>query len=262
MTSDFVDIAYENNDRCVSWNGLKLRQNEYLREFLNTKVANRLNDEEGKKQINECIESLELTGMSKQELDNFLNKRNPEDRPWVAAEALAESYLEQFHKVIFPWHMARDKRTSSSSLPGADIVGFIDSGSGFCFAFGEVKSSSEEKSPPRVMSGKSQGMGHQINALARNNDKILDLIHWLYFRVRCNPQHKKIFEQAAENISKVRNIMLFGVLVRDTSPNVNDLSDIGKYLRNTLCLPTTCQLTALYLPWTLKELIDKIGGRT
>ncbi|NCC61037.1 MAG: hypothetical protein EOM12_08860 [Verrucomicrobiae bacterium] len=56
-------------------------------------------------------------------------------------EALAEAWLEKEHKVIWPWNMERDKRNANASLPGADLVGFVENGSEIRLILGEVKSS-------------------------------------------------------------------------------------------------------------------------
>jgi site-specific DNA-cytosine methylase len=45
-------------------------------------------------------------------------------------------------------------------------------------------------------------------------------------------------------------------------PDIIRLAVRGSDLRNRFSEPTTCQLTALYLPWQIEELISKIrnGG--
>jgi hypothetical protein len=55
---------------------------------------------------------------------------------------------------------------------------------------------------------------------------------------------------------------LFGILIRDTKVNEKDLSARGTALRKRFSLPTTCHLIAIYLPWSINELLAKIrnGG--
>lgn len=47
----------------------------------------------------------------------------------------------------------------------------------------EVKCSSEEQWLPQVMSGRSGGIGHQLDALASNLGTICQLLKWLLPRV-------------------------------------------------------------------------------
>ncbi|MDI9455191.1 MAG: hypothetical protein QM442_04985 [Spirochaetota bacterium] len=159
--------------------------------------------------------------------------------------------------------MERDKRNPNASLPGADIVGFIQIDGKWRLALGEVKSSSELKYPPQVMSGRSGHMGHQIDNLAHNLLIVGQLFRWLFPRVKQTPYEEQFKAVATDYFnSDKKSVTLFGVLVRDTDVNEKDLSSRGVKLRKNFSLPTICELIALYLPWSLKELPSKIqvGG--
>ncbi|MFP4243051.1 MAG: hypothetical protein ACLFTW_13865, partial [Chitinispirillaceae bacterium] len=131
------------------------------------------------------------------------------------------------------------------------------------FALGEVKSSSERKYPPQVMSGRSGHMGYQLQTLADDLTRIYQLLRWLLPRVK-NTEHQNSYDTASISFfnSNNKSIALFGVLIRDTAINENDLSTLGASLREKFSLPTTCNLVALYLPWSISELPAKIraGG--
>ena len=60
----------------------------------------------------------------------------------------------------------------------------------------------------------------------------------------------------------MKSVVIFGVLIRDTLPNKKDLFSRGIALRNKFTQPTTCNLIAIYLPWSICELPKKIrnGG--
>lgn len=75
-----------------------------------------------------------------------------------------------------------------------------------------------------------------------------------------NTEFRKAFDQAAVSFfnSGNKSVALFGVLVRDTSPDALDLSGRGKALGMKLAHPTNCQLIALYLPWGLDQLVGHI----
>lgn len=264
MNLSFLSKVYEDNHACVSWSGLQCADTEHFSEFLSTKVLNRLDDTEGNDDFRSHLNGLDgLTGMGQESLAAVLNADHPEERSWAAGEALAEAFLEEQHGVVFPWNMERDKRNPFGSLPGADIVGFIGDATDCRFALGEVKSSSEQKYPPQVMSSRSGHMGHQLDGLANDLTKICQLLKWLLPRVK-NNSYEDFFNQAAVTFfnSGNKNISLFGILVRDTQSNAKDLSVRGANLRTKFSEPTTCQLMALYLPWGINELISKIrnGG--
>jgi len=271
MNLSFISTVYENNHDCVSWFGLQCTDNEQFSEFLNTRVASRLDDTEGNDAFRNHLNGLALTGLGKESLSAVLNAEQPEERAWAAGEALAEAFLEENEDVIFPWNMERDKRNPFGSLPGADLVGFVNKETGCRFVLGEVKSSSEQQYPPQVMSGRSYnpgdnnhaGMGHQIYKLANDLTAICQLIKWLLPRIR-GTEYQPNYEQAAITFfnSGNKEISLHGILIRDTQANEKDLSLPGMAFRRDFSNPTTCQLIALYLPWSIDQLISKIrhGG--
>ena len=267
MSPHFAKQVYQDEHECVSWVGFELTDDSQLSTFLKTNVAGRFDDSQENAKFQEFLKGLPLTGLGTKSLEAVLNATYPEERAWAASEALAEAFLESDQGVVFPWNMARDKRNPFGSLPGADIVGFVGTDKGCLFALGEVKSSSDPNSPPQVMSGRSynpanknhSGMGYQIYRLANNLGTIRQLIKWLLPRVE-DTKYQKNYKQAAATFfnSGNKNIALFGVLTRDTQTNEKDLSPLGESLRGDISNPTTCLLTALYLPWGINQLINKI----
>ncbi len=143
------------------------------------------------------------------------------------------------------------------------MVGFIEDGEGFRFAFGEVKTSSEERHPPQVMSNRPGHMGHQIKRLACDLQVRFQLICWLQARIE-GKLHQKAFDRSCARYfnSEQKSIALFGILVRDTQPDERDLSARGRELRRKLASPIECDLIALYLPWKMDQLMLSIyqGG--
>ena len=249
----------------MSWRGVGLPSGEELSAFLAGPVAERLDDAPGLEDLRIHLRGLALTGMGHQSLAAVLAAAVPEEREWAAGEALAEAYLMECHAVVFPWNMERDKRNPFGSLPGADLVGFVPADGSFRLALGEVKCSREAVCPPQVMSGRSGHMGHQIDQLAHDLSAVFQLLRWLHPRVK-GSEHETAFNGACAAYfnSGNRDAALFGVLVRDTVPDVRDLSGRGAALRALLVRPTTCALIALYLPWPLDQLTAQIrrGGRS
>jgi hypothetical protein len=251
--------AYQATEGCVTWQGECAQDGPALGEFLQGPVAARLNDAEGGKALSEHLHGLSLTGMGQAALQEVLAAEVPEMRDWAAGEALAEAMLETHHDVVLPWNTERDKRNPFASLPGADIVGFQREGGSHRLALGEVKCSSEAKSPPQVMSGRG-GMTHQLDTLATNLGTICQLLKWLLPRVK-NTAHEPAFNAACTRYfnSERRDLALFGVLVRDQAARESDLQVRGRQLAGSLQAPTCCRLIALYLPWPIAQLPQAIA---
>ncbi|CAI8775841.1 hypothetical protein [Methylococcus capsulatus] len=251
--------AYQATEGCVTWQGECAQDGPALGEFLQGPVAARLNDAEGGKALSEHLHGLSLTGMGQAALQEVLAAEVPEMRDWAAGEALAEAMLETHHDVVLPWNTERDKRNPFASLPGADIVGFQREGGSHRLALGEVKCSSEAKSPPQVMSGRS-GMPHQLDTLATNLGTICQLLKWLLPRVK-NTAHELAFNAACTRYfnSGLRDLALFGILVRDQTAQESDLQARGRQLAGSLQAPTRCRLIALYLPWPIAQLPQAIA---
>jgi hypothetical protein len=252
--------AYDSTQGCVVWQGECANDGAGLTAFMQGAVAARLHDTESSEALHEQLQGLSLTGMGQETLAAVLAAEVPEARDWAAGEALAEAVLEAHHKVELPWNNERDKRNPFASLPGADIVGFQRDGDSHRLALGEVKCSSEAKWPPQVMSGRSGGLGHQIDKLATNLGTIHQLLSWLLPRVK-GTEFESAFNAACTRYlnSGRRDLVLFGILVRDQEPQEADLKVRGGKLASSLTAPTRCCLIALYLPWPITHLPQAIG---
>lgn len=178
---------------------------------------------------------------------------------WEVGEAMAECFLEDELGVEWPWNTNRDRRTPRASLPGADLVGFVDRGSGAEFAFGEVKTSEDDGTPPNVMTGRT-GMIQQLEALAGNIEHHFTLIKWLHARCK-NTEHWSSFQSAAARYvsSSGRAIFLCGLLMRDTQPAELDLRNRAAAISATVAGPTSAHLTAWYLPVAIADWCVQAG---
>ena len=252
-------IAYQSTEGCVAWRGERAQDGDELTAFLQGPVAARLQDTEGGEALHEHLRGLSLTGMGQDTLAAVLAAEVPETRDWAASEALAEAVLETHHEVELPWNNERDKRNPFASLPGADIVGFQRDGNSYRLALGEVKCSSEAKWPPQVMYGRS-GMIHQLETLANDLGTIYQLLRWLLPRVK-DTRYQMMFNSACMRYlnSERRDLVLFGILVRDQQADEKDLKARGQSLANCLTSPTCCHLIALYLPWSIAQLPQAVG---
>lgn len=253
-------VNYEDQAGQVTWRGVSMRDDAEFNTFMSNDVSSRLHDEEGNAEFEAHLRRLPSTGFGRESLDAILNAKVPEERDWAVGEAIAEAYLSREYAVIWPWNMARDKRNPNASLPGADLIGFTNIDGVEYLVLGEVKSSSENRYPPQVMSGKS-GMTHQIDVLANDLSRIHQILRWLLFRCK-KTQYEASFNAVVRLFldSCNRDIALFGVLIRDTQPNERDLRVRGQTLAGSLQAPTTCRLIAIYLPCTIADLPYRVSG--
>lgn len=256
----FISECYTEQDRQVSWTGVQMNDGDDFSQFLTTEVAARVHDEEGSSKFEVHLRGLATTGFQRESLQALLDAAPLEERDWAIGEALAEAHLTQKHNIDWPWNSERDKRTPLASLPGADLVGLMADDDGALLALGEVKCSSEAKNPPQVMSGRS-GMANQLDRLADDLELLNTLLRWLFPRCK-GTAHESNFNQAMTRLlqSGNRAIALFGILIRDTEPNKQDLRSRGLHLAGRLQAPTTCYLKALHLPCPINQLPARIKG--
>lgn len=258
MKQPFFVIRFEDPvHNHVTWQCVECTAGEEFTNFLAGKVANRFHDSEAQEEFSLRVDELKEDDICSDRVKELLSSQAETEESWIAGEAFAEAFLEEEYGILFPWNMARDKRTSKASLPGPDIVGLIPTKNGWLFAFGEVKTSSEDKRPPGVM----DSMCKQIFNIASDSQKQSTLIRWLSARTY-NEKFKNHFKDAlkAYLVPGVLNFLLFGVLVRDTDPDEKDLSNTVAKLRVQLPSSLTCSLTALYLPWAVTQLATQMGS--
>lgn len=252
--------VYSDYQSATHWSGMSFSDTKDFQVFLANEVAPRLHDASGKADFTAHLSSLASTGFAQNSLQAILAAEQPEERDWAVGEALAEAWLAREHGVIWPWNMERDKRTPKASLPGADLVGFVTQGSETRLALGEVKSSSDSHAPPNVMRGR-HGMAGQLENLATDLGLLHSLIRWLQPRCRGNNAEPH-FNAAIAVLLRSGNkaLALFGVLVRDTRSDERDLRSRGQHLGGIVQPPTTCRLMALYLPFPISSLPERVAA--
>jgi len=256
-------LEYEGAEGCAIWEGYAVPDAEAFRGFLGGAVASRLHDAEETESFEEELRGLAATGVATEFLEAFLTAV-PETEPWEVGEALAETVLaeDQSREVIWPWNQVRDRRTPRASLPGADLVGFCCDETGACLLFGEVKTSQDSSSPPQVMYG-SGGMTWQLESNATELDKQHALLRWLRFRCR-TPDLEAVYREAVSRYleSDGAEILITGVLLRDTPCNEKDVESRARHLGVQLEAPTRVEVLAWYLPIPVDEWVKELGGTT
>lgn len=209
------------------------------------------------------LRGLATTGMETDFVEKLLSSV-PEENAWAVGEALAECMLagDENREVCWPWNLVRDRRTPRASLPGADLVGFCREGESVLLLFGEVKTSSDARTPPNVMNG-SGGMAWQLEQEATRLDIQHALLKWL--RSRCNrPEHEELYHAAVARYvrSLGKEILLVGILLRDTEPNELDVTARAKALAAKLDSPTRIEVIAWYLPLPIRDWLALLHGET
>lgn len=220
-----------------------------------------LRDDVGKKRIEELINGLATTAFAVEQLASALNVV-PSAYDWQIGESLAEAYLVDHKDCEFPWPTGRDLRNPNASPAGADLVGFQIHGASRRFAFGEVKTSEEEKWPPQVITSR-HGLAKQLEVL-RDSEQIKQHLVIIYLGHRApSSDWKMVYQQAVKRyLNNTSDISLFGFLVRDVDPKAEDLQSPAKVLAQGCPKETSIELHALYLPpKSIGSLVNKMHMR-
>ena len=236
--------------------GLRWSEEE-LDDAIGGPVASVLFDDEGKTHLEEILSGLAETSFAQEGVRRVL--ADPDDvEDWRVGEAIGEAYLTEHRSCRFPWPDARDERKRRSSLPGADLVGLGIDSDGDCFAFGEVKTSSEERYPPGAMYGRT-GLKQQLEDL-RDSRSIRDrLVLYLAHRAVGTTWQERFRNAGRRYFDNDADVQLFGFLVRDVEPNRDDLRVRVGVLAVGRPQGMRIELLALYLPGNS---IGGIGARS
>lgn len=236
--------------------------------LLNTQVKDILRDTTQKQEMLDLLEALKQeTGFERSQTllqdIKLLQNTTVDVQYFRIGEALAEVVLEGHFNCRFYWNELRDVRNPKGNKTGADLVGFIEIDNEVLFLFGEVKTSSEENSPPQVMTNPF-GIEKQLKDLYQDSKKRLILISYIQSKISLleNKPFKIDFKNAITTYYKkdVCKYLLYGVLVRDTNANENDVKNIYSRLKSVILEPTGLKLLAVYLPIKKENWLDIING--
>ena len=227
---------------------------EELSTAISGPVAAVLFDDEGSADIKSILSGLADTEFAQEELARILSVREGIEN-WRVGEAIAETYLTEHRSCYFPWPDIRDERKTGSSLPGADLVGFGADDNGCCLAFGEVKTSSEERYPPGTMYGRT-GLKRQLEDLRDSKAIRDDLLKYLAHRAAMAPWKTSFQSASSRYLRNSADVVLYGVLVRDVPPEADDLRVRVLELAKDCPEGAHIELVALYLP---ENSIDGLG---
>jgi hypothetical protein len=247
-------MCYSGSHDLAEWRGHAVVDEDRFKSYVTDRVKARLEDDEAQDAFAAELHGMATTGMATEFVENLL-RAVPVEKSWAVGEALAECVLadDDAREICWPWNLVRDRRTPRAILPGVDLVGFCKEGDAVCLVFGEVKTSSDTRTPPNVMNG-SGGMAWQLKDEATRLDIQHALLKWL--RARCTSRaHRALYQAAVQRYvqSLGKDILLVGVLLRDTEPNELDVTSRAKSLAESLGSPTRIEITAWYLPVPIED---------
>ncbi len=224
-------------------------------------VAQVVYDDGGTQALAALLGGLPETGFTSANVQTTLSQTAAVEN-WRVGEALAESYLVHHRACHFPWPDGRDIRKSGSSLPGADLVGFQRDGGNHRFAFGEVKTSSEKEYPPGACYG-ATGLKQQLENLRDDLGIRDDLVKYLAHRAANGAAWKDQFMEAAGRYFSDKNdIRVFGLLVRDVPPHVDDVRVRVSSLSKACPAQMVIELLAIYLPEKSIEDLGRLAAKS
>lgn len=256
-------VHYSGVNNNASWCGRVVVDEDHFKSYMASRVRARVEDDDTRDPFEAELRGMATTGMQIDFVEGLL-RAVPEEKSWAIGEALAECVLtdDDTREICWPWNLVRDRRTPRASLPGADLVGFCKEDESVLLLFGEVKTSSDAGAPPSVMNG-SGGMAWQLEKNATRLDIQHALLQWL--RSRCGaPEHRELYRAAVQRYiqSVGKEILLVGILLRDTAPNELDLEPRAKRMAAKLGSPTRIEITAWYLPVPIKNWPALLHGGT
>lgn len=248
------ELCYSGSRDSVQWCGVAVSDEDGFESYMTDRVRARVEDDEAHDPFAAELLGMATTGMATEFVERLL-QAVPEDPPWAIGEALAECVLadDETREICWPWNLVRDRRTPRASLPGADLVGFCKEGEDVVLLFGEVKTSSDARTPPQVMNG-SGGMAWQLREEATRLDVQHALLQWLCARCESD-EHRALYRAAVQRYvqSCGKEILLVGILLRDTEPDERDVAARAAALAESLGPPTRIEITAWYLPVPIED---------
>lgn len=226
---------------------------------LDSDVRSLVRDTAGETKAAALAAGLNLTGFQSGNLNAVLNSGSP-PKDWEVGEAYGEAYLRSHKQCHFPWSDRWDERKDKSSLPGSDLVGLQETGTAksqsFRFAFGEVKTSTEQKYPPGVLYGK-EGLKKQMEDLRDQHEIRNTLVRYLTMRAQGADWEANFKLAMVRFLTESTDVAIFGVLIRDVPPHEDDLRARSKHIAQKHPAQMHIELLAIYLPSDSISLLGK-----
>jgi hypothetical protein len=232
-----------------------------FQDYLRERVKEKFEDVEGQLDAMETFGDLAETEFETSLLEEILSG-SEKPRHWKIGECLAECYLEDFENGLFPFNPDRDAKNPNGSPHGCDIVGFHLDKEDTSFLFSEVKTSSDMKSPPSVVSNDTTGLKYQLRTLRDDEQTRFNLIKWLIYKTKDLPEESEIlslFKKTLKSYFKnKKKVKLVGMIIRDIEPKEADFKNLNTFIHQSKPSDMTIDLIGLYLPFENIKMEDEI----
>lgn len=239
-------LSYDTSAPPVIAHGLSYDDGQ-VGEILSGPVKEILQDTAGKDKLQDLLSSVVSTEFEQEGLRELLAD-DTVPNSWRVGEVIAEAFVADQGACVFPWPTGRDLKNPNASPAGCDLTGFQpveDNELPYRFAFGEVKTSEHNQSPPSVMTS----LGSQLHGL-RDSRKVKDALCRYLGHHAARTDWELMFKSAAKRYlsSSAADVAVYGVLVRDIAPNDLDISGRATALAVNCPAQTDIEIYALYLP--------------
>lgn len=228
-----------------------------FRRFVQSRVRDRLRRADTRVQLREYVTELASTGFATANL-SALSSDEVALAPWEIGEVLAEILLEETEGAAFPWPPSWDKRSSTASLPGPDLIGFLGEDGSECFLFGEVKTSDADDVHASVIYG-DDGLRRQIERLLNSAERQQLLISWLCVRAKGRDWKPRFDRCLGVYLGTPSRGAVVAVLLRGREPSETDLQPVRSAVED-LISPHRRILLGYYLPVPVVELPTVLAG--
>ena len=236
---------------------------EYIESIFTNEVKCRLADQKGSEQLISRFDDIPSTGFEETRIKEIFTLDEKNYNPWQVGEAFSDYFLEEDRNVRIRTHNLRDLKNPNASSTGTDIIGFVDLDNETIFVFGEVKTSSDQNSPPSLLNGRS-GLKGQINDLTKNYEVKDNLVKFIGHKVVDLPNDNEFvddYENALKSYLKDSDrVHLYGILVRDVECKISDLNARYDEYKDNLERSTILYFLGLYIPIDAKKWNELIRG--
>jgi hypothetical protein len=250
VTFPVGQISFQINDKNLSVVGLKLAHDDLVI-VVQTYASPILFDTAGLVDIRQVLNEVVETDFERSNLEIALSEaRRPHS--WEVGEAIAECCATHHTRCIFPWPLRRDQRNPFANQPGSDLVGFQETDDvdrPHRFAFGEVKTSRQQKFPPGVIYGRN-GLTQQLKRLCNVPARKYQLMKYLAFRAKGSIWWPAYTSASRRLLARAEadDVALFGILIRDVVPDERDFASVASELKSRCPAETHVALRGIYLP--------------
>lgn len=249
--------AYRHDSPGLRVHGRRSTSTHEFRRFVQSRVRDRLRRADAREQLREYLTELTSTGFVTANL-SALSSAEIALAPWEIGEVLAEVLLEETERAVFPWPPSWDKRSATASLPGPDLIGFLEVDGSECFLFGEVKTSDADEVHASVIHG-DDGLLRQIERLLISEDRRQLLISWLCVRARDRDWKPQFDRCLAAYLASPSQGAVVAVLLRGREPDEADLQPVRSAVEGLDC-PYRPILLGYYLPVPVADLPAVLEG--